>query len=240
MSKRFEDLREKLLMAGVAPRHVRRYLAELKDHLDDLRGETGSEEAALARLGSLEDLAKPILARPELRSLTARYPSAILGIGPIALWLGAVVGSVCLLIVLTPVLRERGLMPHHGPNSTYVYAVIHGVMLVSLRIMPVALAMAALISAIRQRSSLLRPGIGAALVLIASFTLTFNITLSTTPGQSEMGLTSWMLPFLMPFTDAVGPMDARTLAPGLIRAAAIFAAIMGASLLWRRVTWRAA
>jgi len=32
----FEELRERLLTAGIAPRHVRRYLAELSDHLDDL------------------------------------------------------------------------------------------------------------------------------------------------------------------------------------------------------------
>lgn len=31
-----EDLRERLLAAGIAPRHVRRYLAELEGHLDDL------------------------------------------------------------------------------------------------------------------------------------------------------------------------------------------------------------
>lgn len=31
----FEALRERLLTAGIAPRHVRRYLAELNDHLDD-------------------------------------------------------------------------------------------------------------------------------------------------------------------------------------------------------------
>ena len=32
----FEALRERPLAAGIAPRHVRRYLAELNDHLDDL------------------------------------------------------------------------------------------------------------------------------------------------------------------------------------------------------------
>jgi hypothetical protein len=39
MPKPFRDLRERLLRARVAPRHVRRYLSELADHLADLRTE---------------------------------------------------------------------------------------------------------------------------------------------------------------------------------------------------------
>ena len=39
MAKPFNELRERLLRAGVAPRHVRRYLIELSDHLADLRAE---------------------------------------------------------------------------------------------------------------------------------------------------------------------------------------------------------
>lgn len=33
---RFDRLRESLLKAGVAPRHVRRYLRELDQHFEDL------------------------------------------------------------------------------------------------------------------------------------------------------------------------------------------------------------
>ena len=33
---RFERLSERLLHAGIAPRHVRRYVRELGDHFDDL------------------------------------------------------------------------------------------------------------------------------------------------------------------------------------------------------------
>ena len=39
MAKQFNELRECLLRAGVAPRHVRRYLSELGDHLADLKAE---------------------------------------------------------------------------------------------------------------------------------------------------------------------------------------------------------
>jgi hypothetical protein len=90
---RFDELRERLLRAGIAPRHVRRYIAELRDHFDDLvREETANglprdaaESAARARIGSDDTLAQIMLARPELRSLTSRYPWAVFGLGPIVM-----------------------------------------------------------------------------------------------------------------------------------------------------------
>jgi hypothetical protein len=91
MAKQFRELRERLLRAGVAPRHVRRYLTELKEHLADLiadeerpgRSHAEAETAALARLGRTEDLARTMIARQELRSWTARAPWVVLGAGPV-------------------------------------------------------------------------------------------------------------------------------------------------------------
>src|SRR5215468_1513067 len=89
MQKQFRDLEERLLRKGVSPRHVRRYVAELRDHLADLRAEEEragrqgreAEAAAVARLGSEGDLADAVLGRPELRSFTARAPWAVFGAG---------------------------------------------------------------------------------------------------------------------------------------------------------------
>ena len=36
---RFESLRKALQESGIAPRHIRRIVAELDDHLEDLRTE---------------------------------------------------------------------------------------------------------------------------------------------------------------------------------------------------------
>jgi hypothetical protein len=88
---RFERLSERLLHAGIAPRHVRRYARELGDHFDDLvreekAGGAASELAetkALARLGHDDALADAMLSRPEMRSLTARFPWAVFGIAPL-------------------------------------------------------------------------------------------------------------------------------------------------------------
>ena len=90
---RFDRLCERLLTAGIAPRHVRRYVRELFDHFDDLvREETAggaarelAETRALSRLGSEEDLAQAMLSRPELRSFMSRFPWAVFGVAPLVI-----------------------------------------------------------------------------------------------------------------------------------------------------------
>lgn len=97
MAKPFHELRERLLRAGVAPRHVRRYLAELSDHLADLRAEevragrsrADADRAALARLGSTDDLARAMEEKRQLRSWCARAPWAVFGVAPLLLVLAA-------------------------------------------------------------------------------------------------------------------------------------------------------
>lgn len=89
----FDRLSERLLRAGIAPRHVRRYTRELSDHFDDLvREEIAggasralAETKALSRLGSEDNLAAAMLEKPELRSFMARFPWAVFGLGPVAL-----------------------------------------------------------------------------------------------------------------------------------------------------------
>jgi hypothetical protein len=87
---RFEGLREILLKGGVAPRHVRRYLAELSEHLDDLtekqraQGYDSEDAASRARalLGEDRELAAAMLEQKSLRSLPARAPWLIFGLLP--------------------------------------------------------------------------------------------------------------------------------------------------------------
>jgi hypothetical protein len=69
----FNTIRENLLRGGVAPRHVRRYLAELDDHLADL---TARETDAGVRVSYVRDNGRracpeaPIAATP-----TAQNPA---------------------------------------------------------------------------------------------------------------------------------------------------------------------
>ena len=122
---RFDRLSERLLEAGIAPRHVRRYARELSDHFDDLvreekesgAGRELAETRALSRLGNDDDLAEAMLARPELRSLAARFPWAVFGLGPIALLALSIVGGLYFEVWLIDhtswIMRGLGLTP--GP-----------------------------------------------------------------------------------------------------------------------------
>jgi hypothetical protein len=84
MRKPFDRLGERLLAAGIAPRHVSRYLTELTEHLEDLRAEgdragedrAQAEAVALSRLGAPDDLARAMIERPEFRSWATRTPWA--------------------------------------------------------------------------------------------------------------------------------------------------------------------
>ncbi|NIL93743.1 MAG: hypothetical protein GTO71_04740 [Woeseiaceae bacterium] len=84
-------LRSRLLRWGVAPRHVRRTVAELKDHFDDLVEQGLSDgadrltacEDARAMLGNLDDIANAVRAQPELRSWAFRYPRVAAVIYPL-------------------------------------------------------------------------------------------------------------------------------------------------------------
>jgi hypothetical protein len=97
MANPFRELRERLLRAGVAPRHVRRYITELDDHLADLRAEEeragrGAQDAAaaaLVRLGGTEELARAMLERPQLRSWCSRAPWMAVGLAPLTALAGA-------------------------------------------------------------------------------------------------------------------------------------------------------
>lgn len=97
MAKLLHELRERLLRAGVAPRHVRRYLSELADHLADLtteeeragRSRAEAEATALGRLGGVDDLAEAMIRQRQFQSWCARAPWAIFGLGPLLFLAGA-------------------------------------------------------------------------------------------------------------------------------------------------------
>ena len=105
MAKPFSELRESLLRAGVAPRHVKRYLTELADHLNDLKVEeeraghnpVDAESAALIRLGGTDELAKAMIEQRQFQSWCVRAPWAMFGVAPVLILVG-VYFVACLIL----------------------------------------------------------------------------------------------------------------------------------------------
>jgi hypothetical protein len=101
----FNELRETLLRAGIAPRHVRRYLTELAEHLADLtaqeeragRNRGDAESAALVRIGGVDALAKAMIDQRQFQSWCVRAPWATFGLAPLFV-LGGAYFVACLIL----------------------------------------------------------------------------------------------------------------------------------------------
>jgi hypothetical protein len=120
----FPELRERLLRAGIAPRHVRRYLTELSDHLADLTAEeqtrglspADARSAALARLGTTDTLAQAMTSQPRFQSLSARAPWAVFSLTPLLLLAALWLLSLCLLRLGWHLFLPGAVTPFgHGP-----------------------------------------------------------------------------------------------------------------------------
>ena len=89
---RLHDFERQLLRAGVEPKHVRRSVLEIQEHLEDLQVsaiEEGLSESAAAKLasnkmGDLLLIADDIISRTEFKTWASRYPRAASVILPIA------------------------------------------------------------------------------------------------------------------------------------------------------------
>jgi hypothetical protein len=234
MAKPLDELRERLLRAGVAPRHVRRYINELSDHLADLiaeeeRAARGSQEAklgALARLGNSEDLAKAMIERRQFRSWSARAPWATFGLVPLLVLAGAYfIASVYLWLGWRSFLADADtpFIPMAGP----VYA-LKNVYFQAGKLFyfsaPVLVGWGVGLIAARQRIKLFWPTAG--LVMMAWMGATAQIHAWRSAVRHEIFHVRMNF-----FT--VGPGKAHDLAGALLITAVIFTLAALPYLLWR-------
>jgi hypothetical protein len=201
MSKPFESLRRRLLEAGIARHNVDRYLAELNDHLADLAptlerdgmSRRSAEAAALARIGSLDTLAEAMIARPDLRSWTARAPWAAFLLAPL-LGLGAIfAASLALIVFIVQQHRADPLAPAVLPS--WFEAMRMAITGLDLYGLPVLLGWAIVTVALRQRSAALWPLAGAVVVAVIGGALQLDMVLPTAPGlHGEISVGMGLLP----------------------------------------------
>ena len=177
----FASLREQLLRGGIAPRHVKRYLRELSEHLADLteaqrRTGLGEDEAATharAALGPDADLADAMIRQRDFRAFSARFPWAVFGIMPLAALLLAAFLQIILFVILAHLSGGLGFGPHAiaVPQRLLLLAATMQIFGNFLLVPAVALLFVGL--ALRQRLPLLWPLLST--VVIAGLSLHWDI-----------------------------------------------------------------
>jgi hypothetical protein len=199
----FPELRERLLRAGIAPRHVHRYISELTDHLADLTAEEQSRglspsdahSTALLRLGNPDTLAHAIIAQPRLHSLAARAPWAVFALAPLlslaAFWLASLTllwygWQIFLPGAPTPFATAPG--PHHLLDPRNVYFQLDRALFFGA---PLIIGWTTALTAARQRLTPAWPAAGLTVIATLSSTATVYIShpnLSPTQGAIHLNL----------------------------------------------------
>jgi hypothetical protein len=229
MAKPFDELRERLLRAGVAPRHVRRYLNELADHFADLRAEeehTGrsrvdAESAALVRLGEMDDLAKAMIEQRQFQSWCVRAPWATFGLLP--LFFLAVTWFIALFILWS---GWKMFLP--GADTPFGGHQIHGFANWYFQAGkalyfggPIFVGWGVGFIAARQRLNALWPAVGLVLIALMGATAQVHASRTDVPG----GLGHIRMNFALGISQSIPD--------GLFHALVIFSLAMLPFLLWR-------
>lgn len=168
MAKPFELLEERLLRAGVAPRHVKVYLTELSEHLDNLAAEAETlgcsaleaRSLAVSRLGDVDTLARAMISRPELRSWACRAPWAVFVLVPIVVYQSIII----LAIVATLFIGGPRILSL--PTFEQLQHVWAAEEILTFRITPIAIGCVLAFVAGRQKLGFWWPVLGPVLVAI--------------------------------------------------------------------------
>jgi hypothetical protein len=221
----FENVREQLLRAGIAPRHASRYVTELREHLADLAAQqraTGldsrqAEERALALLGSDTQLAQAMIDKGAPRSLAARAPWSVFGVLPVVLLMAVIwVTSKSMMHVLWPL---RGLSPSELPTG--YLGLITTISFFTNYLLGPLLAAGCIAVALRQR--VLSRWVWVGLVLIALVSGLVGFHMYSIPSADGARGATLMLFSVAGVVHEHGTADlASTLAVAALRAAVLF------------------
>jgi hypothetical protein len=233
MSQLFENVREQLLRAGIAPRHAGRYVCELREHLSDLIAQESNSglspsqagERARSLLGSEDQLVEAMLARGVPRSMAARAPWSVFTLLPLCLFVLVIVATgILMMSMLWPI---RGLPPSSIPPG---YAVlITCVSFATTWLLGPLLASSCMFLALRQRVTSAWVWIGFGLIALVSGPLGFHMNEALSL-NGDHGAAVFSMAGLV---HSDGQLDvAATLGVAALRAAALFAI---ASLSYQRL-----
>jgi len=232
----FNSLKETLLHGGVAPKHVRRTIAELRDHHTDLFAEAfargcsveNAEREASIRLGEHDALAAQILARPELRSWAHRWPWLVYCVTP----------TVVFIFVFAALLLLLGRSgAGHADYSSYasrwgspesLWSLPGAIRLFSAVGLPLFLAGGCCFLAGRRRTAPRWPIVG--VILASIIGAAFQLDVCWPHGANAHGALCLATNLFPPFVGITGT---------ILRAVATSVATLGPYLWWRRRVMRA-
>nr|WP_313372392.1 permease prefix domain 1-containing protein [Brucella intermedia] len=199
----FWHLEERLLKAGVKPGIAERYIAELRDHLEDLSYELKQKglpprEAiteALVRLGDLDALAAPMLEDDRFHSLTNKAPWLVFIAAPILVYLG-ILGLVTFSLISA--VSPGSVPPWFRLVGGFAHYLTGG-------ILPVLGAWLLTFISIRQRTRRvwLIPGIAIPVILASSVQLAVTLSASMDSGAISVGIglpSAWQILVLSAIT----------------------------------------
>ena len=204
MQRPFQELRERLLRGGVAPRHIRRYLNELSDHLADLTKEeeraghsrANAEAAAIVRLGTVDTLAKAMLDQRRFRSWCARAPWAMFSVTPLLLLLSAYLVSALILwsgwLMFLPAADTP--FGHTSPPISSLGNIYFQLGRMIYFTAPVVIGLAVALVAVRQRLRALWPMIGIMLVAWMGGTAQIHASRTAVPRDPYIALSFFVWP----------------------------------------------
>lgn len=187
----FNILKYRLIRAGVRPDSVSRYVEELRDHLDDLAAEeiaNGLDDAtarqrSLARLGSIDELAKPMIADRRFQSWAAATPWAVFLLVPVLGQIALMAGALVLLAAIT----SPGAAPPWFGTATMAAQYALG------SLVPVLTAWIIAAIALRRRSRSIWPMLGIGAVACIGTMLRLSAMMPA-PGQPGMITLALALP----------------------------------------------
>jgi hypothetical protein len=188
--RRFKDLRQELLRAGVAPRSARRAALEIESHFQQLTDEEigrGASEndariEAHRRLGANQELVLRYAARPELRAWSRRWPSLCFMIVPLLTYLAVAFAT---LVGMVSIVHRMGSYLHRIQVAPDVTREIDlAVRVVLLWCLPLCVAAAFTLLAGRRRVALRWPVMGIILVSALASLCTLVVTVK---GGAELG-----------------------------------------------------
>jgi hypothetical protein len=176
----FESVGEQLLRAGIAPRHARRYVVELREHLADLTARersAGLDPAAASLrartlLGSDAQLAQAMIDTTP-RSISALAPWAVFALVPVVV-LVAVVWAVA--TAMMHLLRPLHAAWPGGVPDTY-HGLIGTVSFGASYLLGPAIAAVCIALALRQRLSSHWVWVGLGLIALISGVLGFHMNI---------------------------------------------------------------